>query len=234
MSGEQLPLGLPHRPAFGRTDFIVAPVNADAFGWIERWPDWPQPVLALSGPAGAGKSHLARIWRTRAEARAIAPAAFEAAELPALLGDAGAVLVDGADRAPERHLLHLVNMMAERAGHLLLVARAPPAHWGIRLADLDSRLRAMPTVAIAAPDEEFLAALLVKLFADRGLTASDELARFMARRLERSFAAAEAAVAALDKAALAGNRRLAVPLARSVFGWRDADGASRDDPDPVV
>jgi chromosomal replication initiation ATPase DnaA len=224
MSGEQLPLGLPHRPAYDRSKFIVAPANAEALGWIERWPNWPAPTLILSGPAGAGKSHLARIWRARAGARAIAPAALEAAALPVLLGEAKAALVDGADTASEQRLFHLVNMMAEREGHLLLVAREPPARWEVALADLRSRLLAAPTTAIAPPDEALLAALLVKLFDDRGLIASDELARFMARRIERSFAAAEAAVAALDRAALASNRRLAVPLARSVFGWRDEEG----------
>jgi chromosomal replication initiation ATPase DnaA len=220
--GEQFVFDLPHSPASGREDFVAAPANADALAWIERWPEWPAPALALSGPSGAGKSHLAQIWRASAGARAIVPETLSAADLPSLLGDARAASIDPADRAPEEPLLHLFNMTVERQGHLLLVARAPPARWGIGLADLRSRLLAVPAVAVAAPDEALIGAILVKLFADRRLPVSREVVAFLALRLERSFAAAHAAVAALDRAALAEHRPITVPLARAaLFGERE-------------
>ena len=34
------------------------PGNREALAWIDRWPDWPAPALALGGPAGCGKTHL--------------------------------------------------------------------------------------------------------------------------------------------------------------------------------
>jgi chromosomal replication initiation ATPase DnaA len=223
--GAQYVFDLPHRVASGRADFIAAPANETALRWVERWPDWPAPALALSGPAGAGKSHLAQIWRERAHARAMAPEALGNAAVPDLLGAARAVLIDGANRAAEEPLLHLYNMMAERAGHLLLIARLPPARWDIKLADLRSRLLAVPAVAVAAPDEALIGALLVKLFADRRLPVSRELISFLVLRLERSFAAAAAAVAALDRHALADHRPITVPLARRVLGLgEESDG----------
>ncbi len=48
----QLPLELELRPALGRDDFLVAPSNEVAVAWIDRWPDWPGPALALYGPPG--------------------------------------------------------------------------------------------------------------------------------------------------------------------------------------
>ena len=42
--------------------------------WLDRWPDWPAPGLALSGPAGCGKTHLAHVFRARTGARLIQPA----------------------------------------------------------------------------------------------------------------------------------------------------------------
>jgi len=215
----QLPLELPLRPAVGRADFLVAPCNAEAIAWLDRWPDWPAPALALYGPAGSGKSHLAHVFAARAAAPFIDPAALATERVPGLLGDAAAAIVDEAERASEEPLLHLHNLLAERRGHLLIVARDAPARWAIALPDLRSRLLAAPAVAVAAPDEALIGALLVKLFADRQLHVGEEVLAYLALNLERSFAAAQRAVAALDAAALAEHRRITVPLARQVLNF---------------
>jgi len=220
----QLPLDLGFRPAFGRADFLVAPCNEAAIAWLDRWPHWPGPALALWGPERSGKTHLMEVWRARSGALLIDPRMLTPAALPEQLGAARSVAVDDADRADEEALLHLHNLLAERQGHLLLVAREPPARWGIALADLRSRLLAAPAVAIAPPDDALLGAVLVKLFADRQLTISDAVIPFLLVQLERSFAAAEAAVAALDTASLVERQAITVPLARRVLNrLRDRD-----------
>src|SRR5215469_5932383 len=213
----QLPLDLGFRTALGRADFLVAPCNESAIGWLDRWPAWPGPALALYGPAGSGKTHLGEVWRSRSGAVSIAADALSAPAVPLLLGMAKAALVDDADRADEEALLHLYNLLAERMGHLLLVAQQPPARWGIRLADLRSRLLAAPAVAVEAPDDALLGAVLVKLFADRQLAVSEDLIAYLLPRIERSFAAAQKIVAALDEAALAGQRAVTVRLARDIL-----------------
>jgi DnaA regulatory inactivator Hda len=215
----QLPLDLGHRPALGRADFLVAPSNAAAVAWLDRWPLWPAPALTLYGPAGSGKTHLAHVFAARAEATLIDAAAVATERVPALLGQARAAIIDDAERAAEEPLLHLYNLVAERRGHLLLMAREPPAGWAIALADLRSRLLACPAVALAPPDEALIGALLVKLFADRQLAVGDDVMTYLTLRLERSFDAAQRAVAALDHAALAEQRRITVPLARRVLGF---------------
>ena len=61
--GQRYPLTWGTRRRTAREDFLPAPSNAAALAWIERWPDWPGPALALYGPAGCGKTHLASIWQ---------------------------------------------------------------------------------------------------------------------------------------------------------------------------
>ncbi len=215
----QLPLDLGHRPALGRDDFLVAGSNREAVGWIDRWPDWPAPALVVHGPRGAGKTHLARVWRARSgaavvEGRALSP------DVPAAFADAprACLVVEGADAVRDAEaLLHLYNVAAERGGWLLLTAAGPPARWRIPLADLDSRLRAAPAVAIGPPEDELLEAVLVKLFADRQLRVGPEVISYLVARMERSLAAARGLVAALDARALAARRGITVPLARAVL-----------------
>ena len=214
----QLPLDLGHRPALGGADFLVAPPNREAVAWLDRWPDWPAPALVLTGPAGSGKTHLAHVFAARAGAVLIAPGALTVARLPDLLGAARAAALDDAAGAEEQAFLHLYNMLAERGGHLLVLAREPPARWGIVLADLRSRLLAVPVARLLPPDDALLSAVLVKLFADRQLQVGEEVVVYLLARLERSFDAARRAVAALDRAALAAQRRVTVPLVRGVLG----------------
>jgi chromosomal replication initiation ATPase DnaA len=117
-------------------------------------------------------------------------------------------------------LLHLINLLRERRGFLLLTARRAPARWRAVLPDLRSRLSAVPAAELAAPDDVLIEGVLVKLFADRQLRVAPEVVRFLAARIERSFAAARAAVAALDETALAGRREITVPLARELLRRR--------------
>jgi chromosomal replication initiation ATPase DnaA len=214
----QLILDLGHRPALEEADFLVAPCNQAAIQWLDRWPSWPAPALTLHGPAGCGKTHLARVFAARSRAPIIEADRLATDSVPGLIGRARTCVVDDADRARPEPLLHLYNLIAERAGGMLLTAREPPARWPGVLADLRSRLAAAPAVAVAAPDDALLAALLVKLFADRQLVVSEEVVLFMVRHMERSFEAARRLVADLDAVALRDHRDITIPLARSVLG----------------
>ncbi|MBI4184289.1 MAG: DNA replication protein [Proteobacteria bacterium] len=229
--GAQIPLGLGHRPAMAEEDFLEAPCNAEALAWVRRWPDWPGPALAVYGPPGCGKSHLAALWRRRAQAEALATAGL-ASLLPALSARASLrfVLDDADGGTDERALLHLLNIVAEGGGALLLTAREAPARWPLRLADLSSRLAAVPAVAVGAPDEALIGAVLVKLFADRQLRVGREVVAFALSRMERSFDAARRLVAAVDEEALTARRPITVPLVRAVLGRTEGAGAGDEPP----
>lgn len=226
----QLALDLPHRPALDRADFLVTPANELAVAWIDRWPAWPQSTLVLHGPAGSGKTHLTRVWAHAASAIIIDGYALAREEPPTLLGaartavveDAGQLLGDAADPAAvARGLFHLYNLIGERGGHLLLTDIMPPRGWPMGLPDLSSRIGAAPTVALGAPDDTLLAAVMVKLFNDRQLPVGPEVIQYCLPRIERSFAAVRRVVGDLDRAALAKRGAVTVPLAREVLSDGD-------------
>jgi chromosomal replication initiation ATPase DnaA len=212
----QLAIDLPFRPALGRADFLVSDCNAAALARIESWPDWPGRALVLYGPPGSGKSHLAQLWRGRSGGVAIDGEAL-AGHDPSVLAAQPAVALDNADRAPERPLLHLFNCCHESGAGLLIVAREPPAVWPIALPDLASRLRATEAVGIGPPDDALLAAVLLKQIADRQLKVTPEIVAYLVPRMERSFAAAAALAARLDRLALSAKRPIGFALARQAL-----------------
>ena len=217
------------RPALGREDFLVAPCNEAAVAWLDRWPDWPGPALVIHGPPGSGKSHLAEVWRRRSgaeiiEAAGLAQAMSAAERAPALVIDGLDVPVD------ERALLHTYNAIAERDGHLLLTAQSPPARWPLVLPDLASRLRLAPAAALGLPDDTLLAALMLKLFADRQIAVAPEVPAYVVPRVERTFEAVARLVDRLDRAALAEGRAVTVPLVRAVLALGEGGGGGSEAP----
>ncbi len=223
----QLVLDLPHPAGLGLADFLPAPSNRQALDAVLRWPAWPAPACVLVGPPGCGKSHLLSIWAERAGAVVLqGHELWEPAEpLRRLGGAAGCAVDDAAQLADEAILFHLYNRIVERRGSLLLTADRPVAAWGLALPDLRSRLLTAWSVAIRPPDDQLLAALLVKQFADRQIKVEAEVVAFLVNRIERSFAGVRAAVSALDRASLRARRPITMPLARLVLEELEAHRA---------
>ncbi|WP_417407756.1 DnaA regulatory inactivator HdaA [Hoeflea sp.] len=218
----QLPLEFDHDPATGRDDLIVSDRLSAAVAIVDRWPDWPSPVVVLAGPAGSGKSHLASIWAERVGATRVDigkpdPMVLEhAAQGPVLIED---IDLTGFD---ETALFHLINAVREHGSALLVTSRHWPAGWNVRLPDLASRLKAATVVEIAEPDEELLAKIMVKLFSDRQLVVDDKIIAWLVARMERSLAAARIVVTRLDQLALARGTKISRALAAEVLAEMDA------------
>lgn len=226
----QLPLDLSGDPSYRRDDFLPAEANAVALAWVERWPAWPGPALALAGPSGSGKTHLLRIWADRSKACLLTPSDLSVAGFPAVLdviGEATSVALDdargvAADADRERQLFHLFNWLRERGGWLAMAAVEPPSRWPVALPDLASRLRTAQVAEISPPDDALLAAVLVKLFRDRQVQITADVIDYLIRRMDRSLAAARAIVDAADRRALAQKRPVSVKLLSELFA--DDDG----------
>ena len=216
----QLVLALDHAESFAREDFIVGDSNVAALALVERWPDWSDSILVLAGGEGAGKSHLASIWAEQVGARILAARSLDQADLPGAFATGALVVEDISPDTDERALFHLLNMAREERTSVLLTARSAPAGWVLTLPDLGSRLRALPVVQIAPPDEGLLRALIIKLAADRQIAVDEALVNYLSNRIERSFSGVRAAVAALDHEAMRQQRPVTRPLAVEIFGNR--------------
>lgn len=215
----QIPLALPARAALGRADFFVSPANDLALAMVDDWRNWPEGRLVLTGPEGSGKTHLAHVWAAQAGATIVTGGGVGAVDTAALPARSH-VVVDDADRTPDRDqaaLLHLHNHVLAGGGRILFTARRAPLTWSVTLPDLASRVQASATVALNAPDQGLLSAVLVKLFADRQVRVSPALVGYLVSRMERSLAMAGHLVARLDERALAQGGAINRALAAEVL-----------------
>lgn len=216
----QLGLDLPMRAALGRDDFMIAPSNAVAVAMIDSWQGWPGGKLVLSGPDGAGKTHLTHVWAAEAAAQIISATALTGADItqlatrPIAVEDVPAIQHD---LPAQTALFHLHNMLQAAELPLLLTGNTAPARWAMSLPDLQSRIDAAGHARLDPPDDSLLAAVLAKLFNDRQVTPRADVIPFLTTRMERSFDAARRIVTDLDRASLARKKPVTRALAAELL-----------------
>jgi chromosomal replication initiation ATPase DnaA len=209
----QLALALPHSESLTRDNFLEGPANAAALALVDSWPEWPNRIMLLVGPEGSGKSHLAAIWAEQSGARSTSAHLLSASFVPDALATGALVVEDlNSSEFDERALFHLINLAREDEAFVLITAREPPSAFQVELRDLRSRLRALPTISLLPPDDQLFRSLIVKFCADRQMAVDESVVGYLATRIERSYAAAQRAVAILDTEAL----RLGRPVTRAL------------------
>lgn len=212
----QLSFDLPARAALGRDDFFISPSNQIAVSMIDKWTQWSSRKLLLSGPEGAGKTHLTHVWATQSDATIIDATDLREDAVPNLSTGPVAVenihIIAGCE-AQQNALFYLHNLCLETDQSILFTGRGEPQHWLLTLPDLESRLRGTTLIQLHPPDDALLRAVLIKLFSDRQLSPSPELITYVVRRIDRSFDAAQKLVVALDALSLGEQRPLSRRLA---------------------
>ncbi|MCF3595980.1 DnaA/Hda family protein [Rhodobacteraceae bacterium LMO-12] len=217
---QQLSFDLPARTALGREDFFVTRANANAVAMVENWTAWPGRKLALVGPSGAGKTHLAHVWAKAANARIVSVSDLLRLDIPNLASGNIALedvpMIAGNAQA-EVALFHLHNLTLAEGHSILFTAHLPPVRWGLILPDLKSRMDGTVSVLVESPDDALLSAVLMKLFSDRQLSPTPDTIPYLLRRIDRSFDMARRVVASLDDAALTEGREINRKLAAEVL-----------------
>ena len=215
----QLPFDFEHRPSLSGEDFLVAPSNREAVAWLDKWPDWPSPVIILYGPTGCGKTHLSNVFMKLTGALELNPNIIKTISSTnskqnfiCEIGDKNTFY-----NFDEVGLFHLYNNLVLNGGYMLITAESHPVNWKFELADLSSRIKAAQAIGIGMPDDDLIKAVLVKLFSDQQVRVHVGVIDYVTKRIERSFDSARKFVKMVDKLALSQKKNINLTLARKVL-----------------
>ncbi|MGE3302475.1 MAG: DnaA/Hda family protein [Hyphomonadaceae bacterium] len=191
----------------GAGAFIVSDSNRAAVALLEQWRAWPGGALALTGPAGAGKTRLARLWAGEAGAAWMSATASPSELLAAFEAHHRRLAFDPAD-APrdDQALIALLDAARQEGGAVLLVGREPPERWRAGLGDLRSRFTALLAARLEEPDDYLRTELLRRLCRARFIELRENVAKYLSQNMERSYAALHALVDEVDKLMTAGSQ----------------------------
>ncbi|WP_397403376.1 chromosomal replication initiator DnaA [Phenylobacterium sp.] len=209
----QLRLKLQSERLASLDEFARGASNTRAAVAVESWPDWIGGCLAIIGPQGSGKSHLARAWAVATGAHVVDGNSGYVSRI----GNRPILIEDADQGVADETLFHLINVAARPGGGLLLTARSRPAAWTTDLPDLRSRLNALPVVEIDAPDDVVLEGVLRKFFRDRNIRPPEEVYPYLLTRMNRSIPEAQEIVRRLDEAGDDGFRPITRMLARQIL-----------------
>lgn len=203
---------------------VVAEANRDAAKLLTEWRTWPSGALALSGPSGAGKTHLALAWALEAGARQVSSTATPD-DAAAIFREAGGrLLIDDADRERDEGMLwRVLDMARGQSGAVLLVGAADPGRWPVNTPDLKSRLSNLAVARLGEPDEALMEVVLRRICREQFIQLSDDATRYVARRLPRTFAAARAWASALDAGLTKGAKPVGLASAKRALARTQAD-----------
>ncbi len=215
----------PLPPRYGRADFITTERNHSVLKLADAWLASDELGLAICGPAGAGKTHLAKIIADSAALGAVhwfsshdfadGGSIIRVEDLSIEMGDL--LVIDGVQAAAPRLLFLLFETVKAARARVIFAGQGEPIEWAKDLKDMQTRLQAMPRIHITEPDEALMQEVIIKLFKDKQIDVDPEVASYAAARLQRRFSAAQYFVRAAD--ALAAERRGPVtkPLARDAI-----------------
>ncbi|MBC7767634.1 MAG: chromosomal replication initiator DnaA [Phycisphaerales bacterium] len=194
---------------------VVSEANRDAAGLLTGWRAWPGGSLALVGPRGAGKTHLALAWAVEAGARQLSPNADPDDAAATFYEAGGRLLIEDADQALHEPMLwRVLDLVRSSGGAVLLTAAQTPSDWPVGLADLRSRLAALPVARLKEPDEGLMEVVLRRICREQFIQLSDDALQYLVRRLPRTFAAAQACAAALDAELVRGAKPVSLASAK--------------------
>jgi len=210
----------------GADDFLKTDSNRDAFSWIEKWPDWPSHGLIITGLSGSGKTHLLNLWLAKSSGHLVTAQSLIGSDTALLTATTLCIAIDNIDQLAgkseaEEKLFHLYNHLKTAKGFLLLTMQQGAGQTGFHLPDLRSRLLALPAVNLGPPDDDLLAALLVKQFRDRQISIDIGVVDYLSARTARDAASIRDLVEKLDHASLAQGRKISIALARKVLEESD-------------
>jgi DnaA family protein len=183
------------------------------------------------GESSVGCSHLLQAVCHDAELLGVRAFYLDFSRNPALHPDVlsgletmALVCLDSVDELAGRPdwelaLFNFYNRMTDYQTPLLIGAHAAPQQLGFKLPDLTSRMQSSAQfhLQMISDDQKTLA---LKLRADRrGFELSDDVARYLVARSERSMTQLLKVLSLLDKQSLSSQRKVTIPLLKSVMGW---------------
>ena len=198
----QLLLDFNYEQNFKDDDFYVGKSNYYPFELINKWPNWENNFLNISGEKFSGKTHLANIFLKKFNGVKIESNLLNDEILKEIKSYQNIILEDLNLDINEKLIYTLFNIVDQDNKFLIITSAEPIVEIGFNLEDLKSRTKNCLLAKIENPDDELMFALILKNLADRQITLDKKLIDFIIKKVERSYGKIFEFIYKIDKISL--------------------------------
>jgi chromosomal replication initiation ATPase DnaA len=217
----QLSFDFPFEDKYLIEDFIVSSSNQFVFNFIRNYniDDTALPkIFAIIAPELAGKTYLSNIWQKKLSAEFLDLDDLIDTNLVKFIQPRKYYIIEDIDKIKNNELLlEIFNIVQAKYSFLLLTSSVNLNQVGLKVKDLNSRLKNVFELSIVKPDDDLIKMLLIKNFAEKQLLVSDKVVNFLIKNLHRSFSAIFDIVKLLEFYSLEKKRKITTLLAKEVL-----------------
>ena len=166
----------------------------------------------LYGPKKSGKSYLSKIWSKKNNAIEYKN------NYEVVLNLHANILIDNLIFYDQEKIFHIVNNCILNNSKILITSDIKINSIDFKFNDLSSRLKTFSNLEIDQPNDEMLLAILTKLLIDKQfIINSNQIFKYILRRVDRSYQGINEIVKKLDKLSLEKKRQLTIPLIKEIL-----------------
>jgi chromosomal replication initiation ATPase DnaA len=217
----QLSFNFPFQEKHQPEEFLISSCNKAAFDFVQNFnisnQELPK-IFAIKAPKFSGKTYLSKIWAKNNNAEFLHLDDLEKVNLIKFVKARKFYIIEDIEKVRNLELLlQIFNLVQEKMAYLMITSSTGLERLGIKIKDLNSRLKNVFQIEISKPDDELIKMLLIKNFSSKQLKVEDKVADFIAVNLSRDFASIADFSKLLEFYSLEKKRNITIPLVKEIL-----------------
>ena len=216
MSG-QLIFDLPTSENYNPQDYFVSSSNNNAAKLIKIFPEWHNNGIVIFGPAKSGKTHIAHIWKSMANANLYD---FKSNFDINTISINENCIFDNFDFIPEndeKSFFQIYNDIIKNKMFVLVLIGND--NFSVKLGDLKSRIDALNYAKLNNPDDKLIHAIVLKFFHDNQIIVAPDVINFILNRINRNFNEIQIFLSKLNDLSIKHKSKISIPFLNKFFSF---------------
>jgi chromosomal replication initiation ATPase DnaA len=213
----QLIFDLPTSENYNPQDYFVSSSNKNAAKLIKIFPDWHNNGIVIFGPAKSGKTHIAYIWKSLANANLYD---FKSNFDINIISTNGNCIFDNFECIPEENeksFFQIYNDIIKNKKFILILISND--NFSVKLRDLKSRIDALNSAKLNNPDDKLIHAIVLKFFHDNQIIVTPDVINFILNRISRNFNEIQIFLNKLNDLSIKHKSKISIPFLNKFFSF---------------
>ncbi len=213
----QLIFDLPTLENYNPQDYFVSSSNNNAAKLIKIFPEWHNNGIVISGPAKSGKTHIAHIWRSMANANLYD---FKTNFDINTISINDHCILDNFECISEKNeksFFQIYNDIIKNKKFILILINND--NFSVKLKDLKSRIDALNSAKLNNPDDKLIHAIVLKFFHDNQIIVTPDVINFILNRISRNFNEIQIFLNKLNDLSIKHKSKISIPFLNKFFSF---------------